>query len=487
MEFLSTIFQKTGPFSGAAIMALAILISLFSGFSQRKGAKIFVIAINVLSYAGVLYLYIHSYQQTGPFSDFLVKMELQELILMGVIIFCALNVLFYISFYRFYDKSFIRTIIILAFTVISVSFLIIASNFIFMFASLVVAVFNIFALISSAGPGSHASGDAIGKFGIRTIAVPVLFFFGFSVLYGSGEVRSFSEVPGLEPAGNPLILISVIVFACGLFLYLFLYPFQGPYLKLARRMNGEALPVLWFLYIPLGIIIFIKFEVFFNIFLQQTGIYNKVVIAVILLLSLFGANMGAVRTTSLKRIIAMLVLFNVGSIIFGSVPGLVGLETGAGLVGVNIEGLAIMIAGFMPLCLLMVFVEKGAENDSILNLGGFAYKKTYITICIILLLLWWFAASIYISPLSALFDGGSFNYPGTVQIIILALYLLAWLFAAVNIFRIVIVFFSRKAAEGTLKDTAVPKVFYIYFSIFTLAALSTIVLSWQNLLWFGAS
>ncbi len=104
MEFLSTIFQKTGPFSGAAIMALAILISLFSSFSQRKVAKAFVIAINVLSYTGALYLYIHSYLKTGPFSGFLVKMELRELILLGVIIFCALNVLFYISFYRFYDK-----------------------------------------------------------------------------------------------------------------------------------------------------------------------------------------------------------------------------------------------------------------------------------------------------------------------------------------------------------------------------------------------
>lgn len=481
MEFLSAIIQKTGPFSGAAILTIAILISLFCGFSQRKTAKIFTIAINVLSYTGALYLYIHSYLRTGPFSNFLVKMELRELIILGIIIFCALNVLFYISFYRFYEGSFIRTIIILTFTVISVSFLVIASNFIFMFASLAVSIFNIFAIISSAGHDNPASGEAIGKFGIRIIAAPVLFFFGFSVLYGSGEIRSFSEVPGLEPAGNPLILISTIIFACGLFLYLFLYPFQGPYLKLARRINGEALPVLWFLYIPLGIITFIKFKVFFNVFLEQTGIYSKVIIAVILLLSLFGANMGAVGTTSFKRIIAMLILFNVGNIIFDMVPGLAGPASGAGLVDGNIESLAIVAVGFMPLCLLMVFTEKGTGNDSILNLRGFAYRKTYITICIILLLLWWLAASIYISPLYALFDGGSFNYPGTVQIIILTLYFLAWLFAAVNIFRMIIVFFSRKAAEGTLKDLAVPKVFYIYFSIFILAALSTTVLSWQRL------
>ncbi|MCJ7666324.1 MAG: hypothetical protein MUO59_06265 [Actinobacteria bacterium] len=482
MEFLLAIIQKIGPFQGAAILALAVFISLFTSFSPRKSAKIFSIAINALAYAGALYLYVHSYIRTGPFSGFLVKMELRELILLGVVIFCALNVLFYISFYRIYDNSFIRTITILTFTVISISFLVIASNFILMFASFTVSVFNIFAIISSTNPGRTASGEAIGKFGIRTALAPVLFFFGFSVLYGSGEIRSFLEVPGLEHTGNPFILIGTIVFACGLFLYLFLYPFQGPYLKLARRINGEALPVLWFLYIPLGIITFIKFEVFFNIFLQQAGIVSKTFIAVILLLSLIGANTGAVRTSSLKRIIAMLVLFSVGNIIFSRVQGLTGLESAAVLQDTNILGLGIMIAGFMPLCLLMVFTEKGTGNDSILNLRGFAYRKTYITICIILILLWWLYANIYISPLTALFDGGNFNYPGTVQIIILALYFLAWLLATVNIFRMIIVFFSRNAAEGTLKDLTVPKVFYFYFTIFILAAISTVVLSWQGLL-----
>lgn len=487
MEILLENFLKIGPFQGIALLILAVIIMLFTSFSQRKSVKIFAIALNELSYAGALYLFINNYIKTGLFEDFLVIVGLKELILLGVIIFCVLNVLFYISFYRFYKSGFTRTIIILTFTLISASFLVMASNFIITFVSLVITVFNIFAIISSAGPGSNESGDTLGKFGIRTIAAPVLFFFGFSVLYGSGEIKSFLEVQGLEAAGDPFILIGTIIFACALFLFLFLYPFQGPYLRLARRINGETLPVLWFLYIPLGIIMFIKFEVFFDIFLKKASINTIAIVAAILLISLFGANIGAVKTTSLKRIISMLVLFSIGNIIFAKVMGPVGPESGAGLVGVNTCGLALLIIGFMPLCLLTVFTEKDAGSDSILNLRGFAYRKTYISICIILVLLWWIAASIYISPLAALFEGGSFNYPGTAQIIILALYLAAWLFAAFNIFRIIIILFSRKADEGTSRDLPLPKVFYIYFSIFTLIAISTIVLSWLGLLSFGAS
>ena len=487
MEILLENFLKIGPFQGVALLVLAVIITLFTSFSQRKSVKIFAITLNALSYAGVLYLYINSYIRTSPFEDFLVIVGLKELILLGMIIFCVLNVLFYISFYRFYESGFTRTIILLTFTLIPASFMVMASNFIITFVSLVITVFNIFAIISSAGPGSNESGDTLGKFGIRTIAAPVLFFFGFSVLYGSGEIKSFLEVQGLEAAGDPFILIGTIIFACGLFLFFFLYPFQGPYLRLARRINGETLPVLWFLYMPLGIIMFTKFEVFFDIFLKQASINTTVTIAAILLLSLFGANIGAVRTTSLKRIISMLVLFSIGNIIFGRVMGPVGPESGAGLVGANTYGLAIMIIGFMPLCLLMVFTEKGAGSDSILNLRGFAYRKTYISVCIILVLLWWIAASIYISPLVALFKGGSFNYPGMVQIIILALYIAAWLFTAFNIFRITFTLFSRKADKGASSEQALPKGFYIYFSIFTLIAISTIVLAWQGLLWFRSS
>jgi NADH:ubiquinone oxidoreductase subunit 2 (subunit N) len=487
MEVLSENFLKIGQFQGVALLVLAMIITLFTSFSERKSVKIFAISINALSYAGALYLYINNYLKTGPFEDFLVIVGFKESILLGIIIFCTLNILFYVSFYRFYEGDFTRIIIMLTFTLISASFLIISSNFIIFFISLVITIFNIFALISSTNPGNNVSGEAIGKFGSRNIAAPVLFFFGFSILYGSGKIKSFFEAQGPEAAGDPFILISTIVFACGLFLYLFLYPFQGSYLKLARRINGETLPVLWFLYIPMGIIMLMKFEVFFDIFLKQASISNIAILAAILSLSLFGANIGAVRTTSLKRIISMLVLFSIGNIIFGRVIGPVGLESRAGLVGTDINGLAIMIIGFMPVCLLIVFSEKSAENDSILNLRGFVYRKTYISICIILILFWWLAANIYISPLASLFSGGSFNYPGTVQTIILSLYLAAWIFTAYNTFKIVLVLFDRKVEKGTLKDVPIPKVFYIYFSIFTLAAISTIVLSWQNLLWLGSS
>jgi NADH:ubiquinone oxidoreductase subunit 2 (subunit N) len=487
MDSLTAVLQKIGSFQGAALLAFAMIITLFCSFSQRRSVKIFAIIINALSYAGVLYLYISGYLKTGLFKDFQMIMELKDLILLAIIIFCALNVLFFISFYRFYKSSFVRTIIMLTFTLISASFLVIASNFIIVLVSLVITVFNLFAIISLSGPGNNKSEEAIGKFGIRTITAPILFFFGFSVLYASGEIKDFLEVEKIAAAGDPFILISTIIFATAIFLFLFLYPLQGSYLGLAKRIEGGALPVLWFLYLPLGIIIFMKFEVFFNIFLKQASINTIAILAALLLLSLFGANLGAVRTTSLKRIISMLVLFSIGNIIFSRILTIVGSGPGTGSAGVNIVNLSIMIIGVMPLCLLMVFVEKGTKNDSILNLRGFVYRKTYITICTILVLFWWIAANIYISPLPLIFSGGSFNFPGTIQTVIMALYLAAWLFITFNISRMIFVLFSRKAEKEALKDKPLPKVFYIYFSVFTLAAIFSIVLYWQNLLQFVVS
>ncbi len=74
MEVLSENFLKIGPFQGVVLLALAMLVTLFTSFSQRKSVKIFAISINALSYAGALYLYINSYIRTGPFEDFLVVM-----------------------------------------------------------------------------------------------------------------------------------------------------------------------------------------------------------------------------------------------------------------------------------------------------------------------------------------------------------------------------------------------------------------------------
>ena len=103
MEVLSENFLKIGQFQGVALLVLAMIITLFTSFSQRKSVKIFAISINALSYAGALYLYINNYLKIGPFEDFLVTVGFKELVLLGIIIFCGLNVLFYISFYRFYN------------------------------------------------------------------------------------------------------------------------------------------------------------------------------------------------------------------------------------------------------------------------------------------------------------------------------------------------------------------------------------------------
>ena len=64
--------------------------------------------------------------------------------------------------------------------------------------------------------------------------------FGFSVLAGTGRIGSLSSYANMENTSDPLILISALLFGGAVYLYFFLYPFQGIYLRLARRVNTAS-------------------------------------------------------------------------------------------------------------------------------------------------------------------------------------------------------------------------------------------------------
>ena len=52
---------------------------------------------------------------------------------------------------------------------------------------------------------------------------------------------------------------------------------------------------------------------------------------------------------------------------------------------------------------------------------------------------------------------------------------MALLLIAVNIFRVILVFFKKLPAAGGDKTISVPRIFYIYISVFVLIALSILI------------
>jgi len=256
MRSIADIIERLDPYAATMILVLALFITIFAGFSKNNGIKISIIIINALSYMAVFYIIIYSFMKYGPRTAFLTNSGPLEIILSCIILFFGLNVLFFISINRFQDGSFARIIILLTFSLISVLSLIMADNIIFIFAAFVIMILSVFTLISSLDREGAGSREAIGKFSVSAFLPAALILFGFSVLSGTGGAKSLSRYGSPENAADPLLLICAIVFACALYLYFFLYPFQGPYLKMARRINSSAVSALWFLYMPAGIIMY---------------------------------------------------------------------------------------------------------------------------------------------------------------------------------------------------------------------------------------
>jgi len=476
MGSISDIIERLDPYTGIIVLAFAVLITIFAGFSKNNGIRISIIIINALAYAAAFYLIIYSFVEYGPRDGFLASVSLPELILSCIILFIGLNVLLFISISRFSDDSFIRIVILLTFSLIPVLSLIMADNMIFIFTAFALAILSIFTLISSLDKEIAGSGEAIGKFGIRTILPAALIFLGSSVLIGAGGAKNLSGYGSIESAADPLLLISAIVFACALYLYFFLYPFQGPYLKMARRISGGAVSVLWFLYMPAGIIMLIKFNRFFNIFIEENNIYAFIIITVFAFINLFGAGIGAIRAMSLKRILSMFLLFEIGTIVLIRSAGSTDIISSCFTGYYDLTVLIIILIVFLPLQLLIMLLEENTGKDIIAGASGLIYKNAYIGICTIIFFLWWIAANIYIFPFEKFISRSGLMSYGPHGLVLFIGYIMALLLMAANIFRVILVFFKKLPEMGEAKKYAVPRIFYAYISVFVMLALSVLIL-----------
>jgi hypothetical protein len=386
-----------------------------------------------------------------------------------------------VSLDRLSQNGYIRVIILLSFSLISVLFLVMADDVVLVMTSLIIFILSIISLLASLEIGGTRSREYVGKFGMRTVIPAVLVLFGFSILAGTGGIKKFSTYAGIDNTGDPIFTITAIIFAAAVYLYLFLYPFQGIYLKLNRRINASSAPVIWFLFVPAGIILLARFDLFFSTFYGRENIYGFIILAVLGFLNLLGAGIGAIKAASIKRLISIFILFQLGTGLVIRASGFIG-PVPAFTPGIyNIAALIIILVTFLPLYILALVIEKNGSDDSISGAGALLRKHPYLGICFATLLVWWLAADFYIFFLQGPENGTSLSGLGFVGqgigiTILSSGYMAALLLMAANVVRIIVLFSNRRAEGDSPKLYYFPRVFYIYLSFFILLALTSVVL-----------
>ncbi len=471
MEFISNIGEKINPMEGIAVMAVAILISSFFGLSKKRSVKRFIIAVTAVSLLLAFYLNIHIFISPGSVSNGLLVFGTLQVLEVGVIIFSALNILFFVSMYEIDRDHFIKLLMILLFSVICAVFTVITDSFILMFAGITLFVLAVFQLVSGLDLGVSAAGSYTIRFFLRPVLTLILFFFGFSLLYGTAGLKGFSQILESQSITNPLVMMGVVVFGVAVYIYFFLFPLQNPYMGLLKRSNASSNAVIWFLYFPVGFFVFFKFGELFALFMEKGSLYVSIVLITLTFICMFAGNLGAASTASIRRIISFLFLYFIGIFLLNISMLSTGMISSLSMKWLNMANTFLLILSFVPVYGIFSRIEKLTGSDSISAVRGLARSNIYVGINLIIIIMSWSVTALYILPFRKYFAGNTgISEMGAVNIILLALIAVTFIFLMVNIFRLVINFF-KKPSEETVGRIKFPRFYYVYITFFTLTIL----------------
>lgn len=481
MDFINNISDKIYPMGSAAVLAGAMLISIFFGLSEKKVVKKVIAIISAGSLAAAFYFNIYGFLAKGDFSNFLMDYNLLHVILISASLFCALNLLLFISMHRIDSNNFIKLIIILLFASISLIFLIISSNFIMIFTSFVIFGLAVFQLFTGLNPEIKKMGDHPLRFFLTVSLSLSLLFFGFSIFFSGTNILNIKQF--LEPGeiAGPLIAFSALVFAAAVYLYFFIFPLQGTYLKLVKRIDYTSLSVIWFFYFPAGIIMLFKLNSLFYFFLDKNNYFISLAIFILAFFGMAAANIGAIRTNSMRRVLAFLFLFFIMLFMLSDAIFSSGLAGRLEVEWLNLFTLLMIIIGFLPVYSTAVILEKEKGGDSIKNLRGLLKGNIYIAVNLIIIFLSWLLFTCFIIPFILNASSGNIFGTGVLKLPVFLIIAALIIFLAVNIIRIIIELFR---APGELKagiQVKFPKYFYIYLTFFTVVLLGMLVIGFLEL------
>lgn len=489
MSLVFSIIDRINPFYSIVTVSIALFVCIFFGISARKGIKRFVTIFTAITLFSALFLNIYSYTVSGEFSNYLLTFGFLQMVEISIVLFSSLNILLFISIYNIENTHFIKILILFLFSIVCATLLIVSRNFLLLYISWCIFLVSIFQLTT--GINTKVNSRLLGgrghehllRFFLNSFLVVILFFFGFSIIYGSTDFKNFRQIVESEAVSSPFVIIGTIIFGVGIYLYLFLFPFQSPYLKFMRRCECSSLLVIWFLYFPAGIFVWLKLNSIVYYFVEQSNLVSGLIFIILAFACMVGGNIGAIKTTSLRRILSFIFLFFIGVFLLNYAMLGLGLVNEGRAEWLNIANLIIIIVGFLPVYSFIIHLEKNFGSDSILNLKGLIRKNTYLSLNIIITLLSWCGMIgtigylnryYYIKPFIPYLRFGNVLGLGVLKLVALGIAASCFIFLTVNVFRIIIQFFASYKGQDKDYDrnlVVFPKFYYIYISFFTLIIL----------------
>ncbi len=467
MEVINNILASINQLYSIVILFGALFISIFFGLSKRNRSKIFIIIITALSLIAAFAANIYNFISSGAFSNFLFNVEAYQVIEICVVLFIALNILIFISFNNINKSQFIKIIIIFLFSVCSLVMLSISSNFIMIFVSFTsftLAILQLLAILNNVDLRSYL----VRFFLVSTFAIIVLLS-SFSIFYGSTDLKNFAQIFESESLmASPLLAVGIILFSACVYLYLFIFPFQSSYLKILRRCEQSSMLVIWFLYFPAGIFMFMKINKILFYFIEKNSLYLTAVFIFIAFVCILCGNIGAIKTKSIRRILAFIFLSFLGISILSYAMVGSGLASQDRVEWFFMANIVLLVLSYFPIYSVITAIEKSKKisspgNDSLENLRGFVLGNKYIGINFIIILLSFLGfigtagfinRYFYIAPFFKLISLPSEKTAATsnmvFSILITAAAIIAFIFLAVNISRIIIVTLTK---PKTISDT----------------------------------
>jgi len=481
MSFLIQISEKVNPFQSLIILAAVFFVLSFFVLSRSRAVKNFLVALVSVSLIVAFYLNIYCYISMGSFSSFLIFMGDLQVIEIGIVIFSALNLLYFIYIYHADNENFSKILIIFLFSIISAIFLILSKNFLLIFTSISVFILAIFQLVSVMNSGIDKISLNILEYFLRPVLTIVLFFLGFSLLYGVIDFKDFNQILQSEYITNPLIVLALVIFGAALYMYFFLFPFQGPYLRLIKRGSLSTGSLIWFLYFPVGFFTLMKPGELYIFFIEKDNLFLSIFLIAITYLCILAGSIGAFKTNNLRRIMSFMFLFFVGIYLLNISMYSTGIIDISSMVLFSFVNIFIMLLSFMSMSAIFFNVEKNTGIGSIDSIRGLGRNNRYMGINLVVIFLSWLGPLYYIEPFIKYIVKSGFPGMGVDNIILLIAMVAGCVFLLVNILRILISVF-KKAEPGTYKKILFSWSLYAYVTFFSLVIIISLAMGLLGIL-----
>lgn len=495
LNLAKSVIDRIYPFYSSAIILFVIFILMFFILSSKKGIKIFFMAFSFAGIIAAIIFSIISFIYKGSFSNYLFSYDLLELIKTCLILFISLNLLIFISFHKFENSNFIKILAMFLACIAVYIFYIPSSNFIMIFSSLALTVSGIFMVFTSLNNDvkykiseEYIIKSQTVRFFLVSLFAIILMFLGFSFIFGATDLKSFVQIIETEKITSPIVKTGLFVLFGSVFIFLFIFPLQSAYIRLMKRCESSSAMIVWFLYFPAGLFLFLKLR---KIFLYFAGdnFYLSIALYLIAFICIIAGNIGAIKTFSIRRISSFVYLVLIGFMVMQMAFCSSGLIDGNLLVCSFISNILLLIFIYFSFNLVSSELEKATGTDDISNFRSIYNENKYISLNLMIILLIFplvliaggcLSGNTFIDSIRSLFNANTAEaaiklegYNRIISFTGIGILIFGIIFLLINSLRIVIIM-CKSSGGGTgekVKINNMPKFYYFYITLCCLTML----------------